>query len=294
MKKIIITSTLIVAAAIGLVGGVSAQIAAATATKPSDTNDKKVTICHRTRSFTNPYVKETVNKSSIVDTGAANDKNKHDHHNGPVFDGETKPWGDIIPAFDYGDGQHYAGKNIAAGQAILDNGCKIPAEPPVEEQANITAAAVCSDKKTGLVTVTLTNSGNASGIASINDTDYTVGANATKDVTLYDTGAGAKVTVMIGDTEVLNQTIACHETTPGTGNTGGNTTPVPSDDTKATTLGATAPVAPAAASEQAQATAASLPYTGANNGLMAIVASVGAAVAAGASYLVRRTASKQF
>jgi hypothetical protein len=54
----------------------------------------------------------------------------HDGHDGPVFSPdlpEHAVWGDIIPAFDFGPGEQYAGKNLStAGQAILDNGCVLP------------------------------------------------------------------------------------------------------------------------------------------------------------------------
>ncbi|HTK16513.1 MAG TPA: hypothetical protein VL769_08985 [Acidimicrobiia bacterium] len=54
----------------------------------------------------------------------------HDGHNGPVFSPDlpkNAKWGDIIPAFDFGPDEQYAGKNLTtAGQAILDNGCVLP------------------------------------------------------------------------------------------------------------------------------------------------------------------------
>ncbi|OYX15896.1 MAG: hypothetical protein B7Z16_12545, partial [Algoriphagus sp. 32-45-6] len=118
--------------------------------------------------------------------------------------------------------------------------------------------------------MTLTNSGDAAGDATVNGTVYTVAANSTKTVTLSDAGTGASVVVTFNDEEILNQTIICHI---GTGNTGGET---PSGNT---------PVAPngtAAAAPATQPTAASLPYTGTNTGLFAIVTTAGAAVAAGA------------
>src|SRR5258706_11793503 len=84
----------------------------------------KVTICHATDSTSNPYVVNQPNKSGDV--------SGHDGHNGPIFpltvDGK---WGDIIPPFDYGEGQHYSGKNwTTEGQAIYNNDCEIPEVTP--------------------------------------------------------------------------------------------------------------------------------------------------------------------
>jgi cell division septation protein DedD len=91
-------------------------------------------LCHRTNSNTNPYVEINPSISSIIK------KHGHDGHNGPVWDPTLKPqhikWGDIIPPFDYPDGNHYDGKNWdATGIAIWENGCNIPGAPsssPVE------------------------------------------------------------------------------------------------------------------------------------------------------------------
>jgi hypothetical protein len=76
----------------------------------------KVTLCHATSSRTNPYVTVTVDKSAVLSGG-------HGTHRGPLF--PAAGWGDIIPPFDA-----YPGLNWPAGQAILDNGCVVPANPP--------------------------------------------------------------------------------------------------------------------------------------------------------------------
>jgi hypothetical protein len=88
----------------------------------TNTDPHLVTICHATRSASNPYNLITVDVASILQQG-------HDGHEGAPFDIETPPerWGDIIPPFDYGPGAQYGGKNWTdAGQLILLNGCEAP------------------------------------------------------------------------------------------------------------------------------------------------------------------------
>lgn len=98
-----------------------------------------VTICHRTDSDKNPYVQETVD---IASDGYL--KAGHNDHTGPVYyvgiPKHTK-WGDIIPPYTYQPQATkknpnpvpfvYAGLNWSAeGQAIYNNGCKIPTPTP--------------------------------------------------------------------------------------------------------------------------------------------------------------------
>jgi hypothetical protein len=86
---------------------------------PAAGAEHTVTLCHATDSDSNPYVVVTVDVASVRFVG-------HDDHDGPTWapdHAKHEKWGDIIPAFDYGSGRQYAGKNVEAGQAILDNGC---------------------------------------------------------------------------------------------------------------------------------------------------------------------------
>ena len=96
-------------------------VTAVGATQPNP--EHKITLCHRTDSYDNPYVPESVDVASELFEG-------HDGHNGPVFYAaipKQEKWGDIIPAFNFGPGEVYAGKNLTAdGQAILDNDCNLP------------------------------------------------------------------------------------------------------------------------------------------------------------------------
>jgi len=98
-----------------LLGVLGVSVAGATPPNP----EHKITLCHRTDSYSNPYVTESVDVASALFEG-------HDGHNGPVFYAaipKGTKWGDIIPAFDFGPGEQYGGKNLPTGQAILDNDC---------------------------------------------------------------------------------------------------------------------------------------------------------------------------
>ena len=92
----------------------------------------KITICHATSSQSNPYVQNAPN--------ASGDLHGHTDHTGGVF--PTPGWGDIIPPFTF-EGVDYPGLNwTTAGQAIYNNACNLPNEPPVPL---IEATAVAPD-----------------------------------------------------------------------------------------------------------------------------------------------------
>ncbi len=96
------------------------------APNPASAASNKITICHRTRSVTNPYRRITVNRNAVNNSGHGNAS-----HSGGVFNTTAghyntnpKDWGDIIPGGD-SDGTPYNGDNNfdanwdAAGKAIF-------------------------------------------------------------------------------------------------------------------------------------------------------------------------------
>ncbi len=129
-------ATLGVVYVVALVGGSLAVSATSASAEVVD----KVTICHRTNANANPYVEITPDVAGVLDG--------HADHTGPVWDPTLKAqhikWGDIIPPFDYQDGQsvaHFDGLNWPDGEAILENGC-VPTEPPVQEFGSLAVTKV--------------------------------------------------------------------------------------------------------------------------------------------------------
>ncbi|HEY3342470.1 MAG TPA: hypothetical protein VGK81_10645, partial [Anaerolineae bacterium] len=96
-----------------------------------DGKNRKLTICHATASFSNPYDVVSVSISSIAD---AESVSGHGTHDGPLFYTTiTSAWGDLIPPFRYKNftyGGSYAYNN--GGQSFYPS-CKSnawPVKPP--------------------------------------------------------------------------------------------------------------------------------------------------------------------
>lgn len=106
-------------------------VGVASATQQTNPEKKKVTICHRTNSVTNPYRKITVSENAA--DGISGNTGPHaDHygrHKGPLAESLAKAqelkenkakWGDIIPPVA---GKHSGLNWTAKGQAIYNNNC---------------------------------------------------------------------------------------------------------------------------------------------------------------------------
>ena len=99
---------------------------------PGASGEHKQTICHRTRSASNPYVRITVDYHAVDGQIEQVSKGRGDHaaqHDTPaVFDPDTMhsgdKWGDIIPPFTI-DGAEFAGLNWGAGESIFNRGCTV-------------------------------------------------------------------------------------------------------------------------------------------------------------------------
>jgi LPXTG-motif cell wall-anchored protein len=118
------------------------------ATQPNP--EHKVTLCHATHSYSNPYVVINVDIASVLFHG-------HDGHDGPVFYAEIPKhhkWGDIIPPFNYGPGKQYAGKNWSEGQAIWNADCQsTPSTPTTTGSTTIPSSTTTTTSSTATSTI---------------------------------------------------------------------------------------------------------------------------------------------
>lgn len=174
--------------------------------------EEKVTICHRTKSRTNPYNQQAVAKSSAVEG--------HASHDGPIFGPDVDDWGDIIPPIRPGlpNGLNWN----AAGRDILENGCEM--EPDVGPLPTATIGDATCTAGAPTVDVTVSNSPEATDDATftirVNGTDVqTVGPIAPgDDQTVTLTGAPedqvATIDVLSGG-EVVASKVVTADCAPG-------------------------------------------------------------------------------
>jgi hypothetical protein len=118
------TALAIAGTATAVIGAIAITTTAGTAGTAGETGrggeSHRVTLCHATGSRTNPYVTITVDDDAIVRQG-------HGGHEGPIFSSalaEHEKWGDVVPAFDFGEGARFDGLNWSgAGRALLADDC---------------------------------------------------------------------------------------------------------------------------------------------------------------------------
>ncbi len=146
-KKLLFTAAVVLASA-----GMSQT---ALAQGNSNRQEEKVTLCHRTNSVKNPYVKITVDQSAVD----GNEKSDHfGEHKGPIATSEAvaqqlkndkTEWGDIIPPVE---GVHEGLNWTAEGQAIFNNDCKFAQQQrpnqPVRQQDGTTPGQTLGGRTT--------------------------------------------------------------------------------------------------------------------------------------------------
>lgn len=94
--------------------------------KCAEPPEEEVTLCHATSSDSNPWVELTLPPAGVL----------NGHAGASHQDGR-----DIIPPFEYGDGESFPGQNWDEdGQAIFENGCAEP-EVPVDPDPAVSISA---------------------------------------------------------------------------------------------------------------------------------------------------------
>jgi len=178
------------------------------------TGQHPITICHRTDSETNPYVRVT------IDTASTNVAGHEDHTGGVWFNGHPKApkWGDIIPPTD--DDHDFSVTPLnwtPMGRAIWHNDCKPPFGPP-PQPPTITCNLISVDPPT-TSWITVTFVGTINGVPFSRTAAY---GNPTPHLAVIDITdltaapgplhmlAYAVWTLGPGHSQIADVTITCH------------------------------------------------------------------------------------
>jgi len=179
--------------------GVMSPSAHATPARP----EHKITLCHRTDSYTNPYVVITVDVASVQFEG-------HDGHDGPVFYPaipKHQKWGDIIPPFNFGNGESYPGKNWTPdGIATFNHGCSTPPATTTTTTVALTTTTTATEPTTSTTTPSSTTSTTSDSTTTSTTTEHSTtsttasptNTSTTEPVTV--TTAGGVTTTIAGAT----------------------------------------------------------------------------------------------
>lgn len=169
----------------------------------------KCVICHRTNSFTNPYVQIEVAESS-VDTSSDHYQQHNVHAVFPDTDNDGN-WGDVIPPIP---GVHN-GLNWAAGQAVYGANCNVPVT------STVTPGPCIGGQQVGTITMNFSPVPNGSHL-TITGPDtastQTINQNTAMPIVMSGLGAGTyTVTLTKGNTTLYTTTVtlaACTTTAP--------------------------------------------------------------------------------
>ncbi len=226
--------------------GIAPAVAHATQPNP----EHKVSLCHRTDSYSNPYVRITVDVASVLHNG-------HDDHNGPVFYPaipKHMKWGDIIPPFDYGPHEQYAGQNwTVQGTTVFDSGC-------TGYHPTTTTTTTCPPKTTTTKPATTTTTSTVPPTTTTTAPGETTTTTAPGETTTTTAPGETTTTTTPGETTTTSSpdtTTTTISTVTTAGNTtttapGATTTTIVTDTFTAATTPTTAP----------PGTGTSLPFTG--------------------------------
>lgn len=151
------------------------------ATQLSAKQQEKVTICHRTKSNTNPYDQIVVTREAAISA--------HSAHTGPIFTPGADNWGDIIPPIRPG---LPLGLNWPEGRPILDNGCETK-PPDIGPQPGASIGDAACVGTTPSVTVTVTNADDATAPAF-----FTILVDGAEVETVGPVAPGESETVTLG------------------------------------------------------------------------------------------------
>jgi hypothetical protein len=189
-----------------LLAGLGVSTAGATQPNP----EHQVTLCHRTDSYSNPYEEITVDVASVLNTEG------HDSHDGRIFFPDIpkhEQWGDIIPPFDFGPGEQYAGQNFDTdGQAILDAGCTVASVTTTTAESTTTTEGSTTTTESTTTTTVESSTTEASSTTTTEGEETTTSGNPGVTAGGVTTGSSTVPIGGLGTTGVV----------PGAAGNGGN------------------------------------------------------------------------
>jgi cobalamin biosynthesis Mg chelatase CobN len=154
------------------------------ATQDHDDEGHKVTICHATSADENPYVEQEVDVASILDDQG------HADHVGPLWvvdHPKHEDWGDIIPAFDFGEGEQFDGLNLPAGQLFLDDHCALPGTTTSSSSTSTTEASTTSSSTSTTEASTTSSSTSTTEASTTSSSTSTTEAPTTTSTAVEET-----------------------------------------------------------------------------------------------------------
>ncbi|MBX7110391.1 MAG: hypothetical protein K1X87_00910 [Dehalococcoidia bacterium] len=188
---------------------------------PASAQTDQVTLCHRTDSVTNPYVRITVSTSAVVSEG-------HSGHLGVVATSQAQAesikasgqmWGDIIPPLPNVVGLE-GGLNWDAGKAVYYNNCGYPMGTPTAT-ATLTGTATMTATATATATGTATATSTATRTATATATPTRTATSIPTTVpTTPSTGGGATGGGITGGVQGAGPGLVLAPRPPSAGNGG--------------------------------------------------------------------------
>ncbi|TAL18553.1 MAG: DUF11 domain-containing protein, partial [Frankiales bacterium] len=151
--------TLRLVASLALVVGASGAGVLGVGQVASAAPPDKIDICHATGAHGNPYIVNQPDRTA--------DAGGHAGHTGPVYSPGAASWGDIIPPFTYTGGSFPGLNYTGAGVLIYLNGCDLPPDLQIAKSGPATGFL----NETGSYTLTVSNTGDGPGNATITVTD---------------------------------------------------------------------------------------------------------------------------
>lgn len=138
--RIVMRKRILILVALVIAFSNSAAILSRQLVSAIDYGNPNITLCHAGDNASQPYGPSAITS----DADSIMKRHGHSNHHGPIapsvavaqeLKDDHDEWGDIIPAFFYGEDQYFPGlNNTAQGLAMIANGCQIVKTTPMSVQ----------------------------------------------------------------------------------------------------------------------------------------------------------------